>query len=64
MHWSFLDPDSKTVRSIQKTFRTTEVIAIVLANRNIHSKTVADNFFNPELGKLNDPYLMQDMDKA
>ncbi len=64
MHWSILKPDRQRVTSIQKSFRTSEVIARVLANRHIQTKLEADSFFNPDWKKLYDPFLMMDMDKA
>lgn len=64
MKWSILHPDEQLVSSIQKSFRTSEVIARVLANRHIHTKAEAVPFFNPDWKKLHDPFLMMDMDKA
>ncbi len=64
MKWSILQPDDKIVNSIQKTFRTSEVISKVLANRKIQKLDSANRFFNPSLDMLHDPFLMQDMDKA
>ncbi|MFQ6677651.1 MAG: single-stranded-DNA-specific exonuclease RecJ [Fidelibacterota bacterium] len=64
MRWSILNPDSQLVASIQKSFRTSEVIAKVLANRKIQTKLEADLFFNPDWKNLFDPFLMMDMDKA
>ena len=64
MRWSLLNPDRKTVNSVKKAFRTSEVIARVLANRNILNPNLAHSFFTPNLDMLHNPYLMQDMDKA
>ncbi len=64
MKWSILNPDKQLVSSIQESFRTSEVIARVLANRHIHTKSDAVPFFNPDWKKLHDPFLMMDMDKA
>ena len=64
MRWSLLNPDQDTVNSISKTFRTSEVISRILANRNILNPDSANPFFNPNLDMLHDPYLMQDMDIA
>lgn len=64
MKWSILQPNDKIVNSIQKTFRTSEVISKVLANRKIQKLDSANRFFNPSLDMLHDPFLMQDMDKA
>ncbi len=64
MKWSILHPDEEIVTSIQKTFRTSEVISKVLANRKIHKLDSANRFFNQNLDLLHDPFLIQDMDKA
>ena len=64
MRWSLLNPDRKIVSSVKKAFRTSEVIARVLANRNILNPNLARPFFTPNLDMLHNPYLMQDMDKA
>ena len=64
MRWSLLIPDQNTVSSVKKAFRTSEVIARVLANRNILNPNLARPFFTPNLDMLHNPYLMQDMDKA
>ncbi len=64
MRWSLLNPDQNTVSSVKKAFRTSEVIARVLANRNILNPNLARPFFTPNLDMLHNPYLMQDMDKA
>ena len=64
MRWSLLNPDQNTVSSVKKAFRTSEVIARVLANRNILNPNLAHPFFTPNLNMLHNPYLMQDMDKA
>ena len=64
MRWFLLNPDQNTVSSVKKAFRTSEVIARVLANRKILNPNLARPFFTPNLDMLHNPYLMQDMDKA
>ena len=64
MKWSILHPEKQRVDSIRKRFRTSEIIATVLANRKIQHLDSANLFFNPSLDMLHDPFLMQDMDKA
>lgn len=40
------------------------IIATLLLNRNIYSFEEANDFFNPDIKLLHDPYLMKDMAKA
>jgi len=64
MHWNILDPDRETIRSIQSSFKTSAVIACILANRNLRSKEEAGHFLASNLDRLHDPYLMMDMEKS
>ena len=64
MHWNILDPDRDTIRTIQNTFRSSEVFARVLANRNITTLEKAEPFFHSDLDQLHDPLLMMDMEKS
>lgn len=64
MNWNFLNPDPKLVNRLKKEFKSSEIIARVLANRGIESVDSSRDFFNPQLNHLNDPYQMQDMNIA
>ena len=64
MNWHFLNPDPKLVNRLKKEFKSSEIIARVLANRGIKSVTGSKEFFNPQLNQLYNPYKMQDMDIA
>ena len=64
MHWNILDPDRETIRSIQSSFKTSAVIARILANRNLRSNEEAGHFLDSNLDRLHDPYLMMDMEKS
>ena len=64
MHWNILDPDRDTIRTIQNSFRSSEVFARVLANRNITTLEKAEPFFHSDLDQLHDPLLMMDMEKS
>ncbi|MFC1566051.1 single-stranded-DNA-specific exonuclease RecJ [Candidatus Neomarinimicrobiota bacterium] len=64
MKWQFLNPDPKSVNQLKKEFKSSEIIARVLANRGIKSVMSSKNFFDPQLNQLNNPYEMQDMDIA
>jgi len=62
--WKIKIPDPQLVSRIQQEFNCSQIIASVMANRNILSKEEAQKFFSPSLESLHDPFLMQDMDKA
>jgi len=64
MKWQFLNPDPKIVNQLKDEFRSSEIIARVLANRKISSLNDSQTFFNPALNLLYDPFLLQDMEKA
>ena len=64
MNWHFLNPDPKLVNRLKKEFKSSEIIARVLANRGIESVASSKDFFNPQLNQLNNPFDMQDMDIA
>jgi single-stranded-DNA-specific exonuclease len=64
MNWHFLKPDPKLVNRLKKEFKSSEIIARVLANRGIKSVISSKEFFNPQLNQLYDPNKMQDMDIA
>lgn len=40
------------------------VLATLLVNRGVETYSQADDFFNPKISQLHNPFLMQDMDKA
>ena len=64
MNWHFLNPDPKLVNRLKNEFKSSEIIARVLANRGIESVASSKEFFSPQLDQLNNPYNMQDMDVA
>jgi single-stranded-DNA-specific exonuclease len=64
MKWQFLNPDPKIVDQLKDEFRSSEIIARVLANREVFSLQESKPFFNPNLDLLYDPFMIQDMDKA
>ncbi|MEE9571881.1 MAG: single-stranded-DNA-specific exonuclease RecJ [Candidatus Neomarinimicrobiota bacterium] len=61
MNWHFLNPDPKLVNRLKNEFKSSEIIARVLANRGIKSVTSSKKFFNPQLNQLHDPNKMQEM---
>ncbi len=62
--WKIKEPDPQIVSRIRQEFRCSEIIARVMANRNILTKKEAEPFFSPALEGLHDPFLMRDMEKA
>jgi len=64
MNWHFSNPEPKLVNQLKKEFKSSEIIARVLANRGIKSAESSKDFFNPQLNQLNDPFKMQGMDIA
>ena len=53
-----------TVQQLQKELGVHPTIARLLALRGINTFDLARTYFRPNIGKLHDPYLMKDMDKA
>jgi len=64
MNWHFSNPEPKLVNQLKKEFKSSEIIARVLANRGIKSVESSRDFFIPQLNHLNDPFKMQGMDIA
>lgn len=62
--WHIREPDPILVLKLQKEFHAPEIIARVLANRNIRSLEESRPFFSPDLSQLHDPFLMLNMEKA
>ncbi|MEK6450416.1 MULTISPECIES: single-stranded-DNA-specific exonuclease RecJ [unclassified Myroides] len=65
MRWNLKeDPDKEIVTHLQNVLGVDNVIAKLLAKRDIKNYEEAKSFFRPSLSDLHDPYLMKDMDKA
>ena len=65
MRWNLKeDPDNEIVTHLQNVLGVDNVIAKLLAQRDIKNYEEAKSFFRPSLSDLHDPYLMKDMDKA
>jgi len=64
VNWKFQHPDPQLVNKLRAEFKSTEIIARVLANRGIDSLDSSQDFFNPRLTQMHDPFLMQSMEKA
>jgi single-stranded-DNA-specific exonuclease len=63
MKWQFLNPDPKTVNTLKDEFKSSEIIARILANRKIDSLQNSLPFFELKLSALHDPFSMMDMEK-
>ncbi len=64
MNWHILEPDPDLVNRLKSEFKTTTIIARVMANRGINSLESSRNFFSPDLEQFHDPFLLCDSEKA
>jgi single-stranded-DNA-specific exonuclease len=65
MHWNIKDtPNKETITHLIDCLGIDDVVAQLLAQRNITSFESAKAFFRPHIGQLHDPFLMQDMETA
>ncbi|NQY05160.1 MAG: DHH family phosphoesterase, partial [Flavobacteriaceae bacterium] len=65
MRWTLkVQPESHTVKHLQEVLGIDQVIASLLAQRDITTFDQAKAFFRPSLDNLHDPFLMKDMECA
>lgn len=57
-------PDAAAVEVLSKQLSIERPLAALLIQRGITTSEQAAEFFNPDITKLHDPFLMKDMDKA
>lgn len=62
--WSFREVDEEKIAQLRKELPIHPVLCKLLIQRGITTYDEAEAFFRPSLGKLHDPFLMKDMDKA
>lgn len=57
-------PDEAVSEKLAAKFSIEKPLAALLVQRGIDTVEKAEDFFNPDITKFHDPYLMKDMDKA
>ncbi len=57
-------PPKEEIEKLSQMLSFEKPLATLLLNRGIRSVEDAEDFFNPDIEKLHDPFLMKDMDKA
>jgi single-stranded-DNA-specific exonuclease len=57
-------PERTHIQEISSALKVNEVLATLIAQRDIHSYEEAKKYFNPDRNSLHDPFLMKDMQKA
>lgn len=64
-NWKIRDKaEEGSVTALSKEINVNTTLANMLVNRGINTFQKAKDYFRPDLDKLHDPFLMQDMDKA
>ncbi|ROL56405.1 single-stranded-DNA-specific exonuclease RecJ [Bacteroidetes/Chlorobi group bacterium Naka2016] len=64
-NWKFRgEPKESIVKTIVDTFKIPRGLAKVLVARGLDSPKLVEDYFNPSLDNLYDPFLLKDMDKA
>ncbi len=65
LKWSVLDPDERVVLTLTQKLGIPELLARVLANRQVTKPEDAKKFLDPKVRDLlPDPFLLKDMEKA
>lgn len=62
--WKISKTDVIKQKQLTDSFKISPLIAQLLINRGIHTHSEAEKFLNSSHSKLNDPFLMKDMDRA
>ena len=64
MRWNIKQPPEDLVSSLKQEFKTSNIIAKVIANRGFESLETSKDFFKPSFDQLHDPFIMKNMDIA
>ena len=62
--WECYQPDENKVQELIKNYKINKVLAQILVNKNILTKSELDQYINPTRKDFYDPFLMPDMEKA
>ncbi len=57
-------PEDAAIRRLSEEMGVSETVAAILLQRGIRSKEEAEDYFEPSLNKLHNPFLLRDMNKA
>ena len=57
-------PDDGQAHELARLLGISPIVASLLIQRGIDTPAAAFDFFNPDLERLHDPFLMRDMDRA
>ncbi|MEZ4918520.1 MAG: single-stranded-DNA-specific exonuclease RecJ [Saprospiraceae bacterium] len=63
-HWRQLPAEATTVQQLKAELSLDPLLCRLLVQRGITDAETANQFLNPSLSQLHDPFLMKDMDRA
>jgi single-stranded-DNA-specific exonuclease len=62
--WRIAHADLEKVASLQRELKVHTIFCQLMVQRGVDTYQKANDFFNPTIAQLHDPFLMKDMDKA
>ena len=62
--WQIFEPDKNKIEEIKNKYKVNQLLATILANRNILQEEDIRLFLNPTRNDFYDPFLITDMDIA
>ncbi len=63
-HWKIAEQDADTVEKLTRELSVSPIIARLLINRGLSDAAEAEKFLRKENGRLYDPFLLKDMERA